>query len=264
MQLLTRVFPPIPHIHAISVACPYLVEHAVTSRLSALPPGSQPRLQSVSGTNWTRQQATRRSCPGSEFRNALSSRAQKRAVTAGPFILFVFSSFFSSASECPLRNYVAPNEIVLGTEPAAARCGRAMDTVDHHGLNMRETGLTFSFFVRVLLFPSPLFFFCVTVVCYTIGVVALIIRLRSSPSQASLDLGRLFFMPARKETVLGRFSQLSCNCPKRYETGALSNSRDFFPSLRGFRNMTCVPNLICIPRDAHYGLDAILEPICIT
>lgn len=157
MQLLTRVFPPIPHIHAISVACPYLVEHAVTSRLSALPPGSQPRLQSVSGTNWTRQQATRRSCPGSEFRNALSSRAQKRAVTAGPFILFVFSSFFSSASECPLRNYVAPNEIVLGTEPAAARCGRATDTVDHHGLNMRETGLTFSFLLACF-FPSPLFF----------------------------------------------------------------------------------------------------------
>lgn len=82
---------------------------------------------------------------------------KKRAVTTRPFILFVFSSFFSSASECPLRNYVAPNEIVLGTEPAAARCGRATDTVDHHGLNMRETGLTFSFLLACF-FPSPLFF----------------------------------------------------------------------------------------------------------
>lgn len=157
MQLLTRVFPPIPHIHAISVACPYLVEHAVTSRLSALPPGSQPRLQSVSGTNWTRQQATRRSCPGSEFRNALSPRAQKKSGHRGTIHPFCFFFFFFFRLGMPTKELRGPKR----DRPWHRTRRRALWKSYGYGRPSRfkhaRNRFNFLFFVGVLLSIPPFF-----------------------------------------------------------------------------------------------------------
>lgn len=93
MQLLARVFPLIPNTHAIPVACPYLVEHAMTSRLSALLPGSQPRLQSVSGTNWTRPPSDSALVSGIGIsQRSFVTRAKKSGHrgTIHPFFFFFF------------------------------------------------------------------------------------------------------------------------------------------------------------------------------